>query len=362
MFIRKPSRHQLFFLGIAAFYILLSSELVLNFYEYLPLIKYVRLNGEFRIFGLLCLVITGLMQLEKNWQEDDKLWNLLLGIWQWVVIMAMVVAAASLLMKGTGVTFSSPGLTLRDQLKALIHSFSWREALILQGTIHLILLWALKSRRTSLVSIAAADLAIAMLLSLPFTGVGRTTLREIDMMISKSPAGVRAPYTIPESAVVAEYPATEKFIGGWGFYSKQAALPENLYYPLYLRSNEEYFAKWHKPLMQKPFQFLSSQGRAEPLSNSFSRYEMEVQAASRDTLAIKQNMFSGWQARVDGKMVTPIQVHDALVGVPLDAGLHRVEVWYYNQLIRILLWAHWLMMGALMIWLGRAYLMKYILP
>jgi len=362
----SATQKMFFFTGIA--YMVLASELVMPIYQYLPLLKYVRLNGEFRVFGLLALILAAVMQLEKKWSANqDGYRQLIQTPILWLVILGMFLATLSLITNGSSVAvvMEQSNASLRDWIKSFVHAFSWREAVLLQGLIHL-MVFALQKKFRSLNAmavLASTDLILATLLSLPFTGAGRTSLSEINRMVAQAPPGTLLPYTSPEADIVKAYPTTEKFIGGWGFYSKQVALPENLYYPLSLRTSEDYFAKDHAALLRQPFTFLKhGHGSVKTLSNRFSSYQIDVTTNKPDTLVLKQNIFEGWNATINGKPGEIIIVHQSLLGIPLPSGKHEVAASFNRPWVKFQLFAHWLMMALLLTLMARHYLIRYILP
>jgi uncharacterized membrane protein YfhO len=57
-----------------------------------------------------------------------------------------------------------------------------------------------------------------------------------------------------------------------------------------------------------------------------SRLAAEVKTSSDAVLVWSRTFFSAWQATVDGAPVKPLRADGHLVGVPVSAGRHRVEI------------------------------------
>ena len=57
--------------------------------------------------------------------------------------------------------------------------------------------------------------------------------------------------------------------------------------------------------------------------------ELDVNVDSPSTLVLSETFWPGWHARVDGRKTTIKRVDYVLRGIELDAGFHRVEMWYW---------------------------------
>jgi hypothetical protein len=69
-------------------------------------------------------------------------------------------------------------------------------------------------------------------------------------------------------------------------------------------------------------------GRIVAADEGMSRMAATVDAAGPATLVWSRTAFPAWRATVDGAAVTIVAAGDHLVGVPLPAGVHRVDVWW----------------------------------
>jgi hypothetical protein len=75
-------------------------------------------------------------------------------------------------------------------------------------------------------------------------------------------------------------------------------------------------------------------GRLVSSEEAASRLSATVEAGGDATLVWSRSYFSAWRASVDGKPVTPVLAEGHVVGVPVPAGAHRVEVrWSRGPLI-----------------------------
>jgi hypothetical protein len=216
-----------------------------------------------------------------------------------------------------------------------------------------------------ILTIVSIEAIVMVWLCLPFTAVGMRSLNEYQELLSEAPGGIIKNYQVPEKEITKNYPSTEKLIGGWGFYSKVAALPDNLYYPLFLKENQRHFSngtyKRYHPL---PFSFLSTDSIMPSLTPvGFSAFQISVSTISTDTLVIKQNYFPGWATAAEhGKNYSVVPVQGGWVGIPLVAGHHSFNIRFQRSIFHYLLW-YQLAIGFLTgIYLGIHYLIRYILP
>ncbi len=73
-FIKKMKREHIFFLCSSLFFFILSAggAFKLFVYKFLPLLGYVRVNGEFRIFTIIGLIIIAVMVMDEFNPADDR--------------------------------------------------------------------------------------------------------------------------------------------------------------------------------------------------------------------------------------------------------------------------------------------------
>ena len=165
---------QTFLLVTGFFFVLLSAGGLVKMvaYKYLPLIGFVRLNGEFRIFAILCFIIIAAIELDKFIRQKNSfsggiriiyyLVELLLFIAISIGIYNAVHLEESVLYKWP-VVLAENSRALR--LKSFIDALSFYDLLWMQGTIQLFLLWGIKwclrtGNFNALRNIVIADLVI----------------------------------------------------------------------------------------------------------------------------------------------------------------------------------------------------------
>jgi hypothetical protein len=103
---RKKTALQQFFVGIALFFFLLSTVDIVHTLasKILPLIGYVRLKGEFRIFSIFSMIIVAALEADRFFKQPKKttnpiqniLWGtmILVGITSvWAVYMSITTSS-----------------------------------------------------------------------------------------------------------------------------------------------------------------------------------------------------------------------------------------------------------------------------
>lgn len=350
-------------------FLLLSSNIIHLIYSKIPIINFVRLNAEFRLFALLSMIMAGAIQLDKIFENADRNFLRILKVLLWITGIVTIFSIFFVFTSTTNPYNYHSYFLSSSNIKKLLAQFNWKQAILFQAPIQFILLFALRStykrnRHSIFTILVILDLVINTFLQLPFTSVGKNSLKDIHQLIEKSPKGPQSPSLESEVGITKNYPATEKLIGGWGYYSKQVSLSENLYYPLMLTSNLNYFINGTQlKLTSKPFLFSTHNSIKYNFTKyGYSYWQMHTSNTYKDTLIIKQNFYKGWQAFVDGKEVQIFPKETSLIGISLQSGEHDVKIQYKRDPIKYMLILQWLVILILSIYLIRHYRIRYILP
>ncbi|MDQ6757660.1 MAG: hypothetical protein M3004_12075, partial [Bacteroidota bacterium] len=225
----KKNTWQKFLLITGIAFLLLSSGGIFKAfaYKFIPLIGYVRLNGEFVIFSLLCFIIIAGIELNRFIIEQKEFKGRIKWIYYAVEIILFGCVAFGLyktINSKEGFLYSFKNIELQtglaQKLKTLIDALSFYDALWLQGVIQLFLLWGIKwcvreNKWNVLVRIVIADMVIATLLNLPFTGVGKASVAEVQHVLNKSPKGIPLPKLQPIIMNDTITPEEKGLIGDW---------------------------------------------------------------------------------------------------------------------------------------------------
>jgi hypothetical protein len=374
IFAGKVKGTSLYFACCGLAFLVLSSEMILPIYPHIPLVNYVRLNSEFRIFAIMSFILAGGISLEYSVKWKDHTLVRSLQALRFIYIAAVVSALVFILLKGdtilkafTGISTGKPGL------KALINGISFADSVVIHGVIQLfictLLINALKAvDYRKLVLIGFGEIAIATLLNLPFTGVGQRSVKDINELLTMAPKGITAPRMVREDEVANEYPKTDLILGPWSLYSKQIAMDSLFPYPLIFHSTLDLAASKDMEILktEPAFFFRSKTGISrKEIAYSFQDIMFHLELMLKDTLVIKQNVYPKWQADLDG---TPIPIHAAygnFIAVALPEGKHQLTLAFRNNRIKILLFSEFLllMVASIILFLIRKdHRIRYIFP
>ncbi|MDB5277678.1 MAG: hypothetical protein JWR61_2633 [Ferruginibacter sp.] len=282
-------------------------------YKFIPLIGYVRLNGEFSIFALLCFIIVAAIHLNKFIQQKESF----SGFIQWSYYAIFLIFIGCIF---CGLYFAISGkdsfvfvlsritqqYTLAEKLKTLVDAVSFYDTLWIQGCIQLII-WlvirrALISRNFNLLrSLVVADLIIASLLNIPFTGVGKTSVATIQNLLNQSPQGIPIPILQPINKIDTLQVNVKEIIGDWSIYNKQIGVKEEVAYPIVLKNMRAYFETNERypgrNFLNHPFLFVDgSQNSRSIVIQSFApdKIALSVTADNPSSIVLQQNYYPHW--------------------------------------------------------------------
>jgi hypothetical protein len=346
-----------FFLpATALFFFLISTNYPVSLWiiQKLPLLQYVRLNGELRIFGILPLLLYGAIQFDSLFIHHRKyLQNtcyLFAGVMMLVCISAILIYphALSVLSGSTGELFGR-----QMPLKEIIHRQGFGEMIILQSLIQSILLLlaaiCLTKKPHWLTWLAGADLIVATLLNLPFTGVSMRPVSAIQSVIDKSPAGFPVPSTGPEKNIYAAFPDTDTITGNWSFYSKQVAIDKWHPYPMLLSTTSKYFDSTHEQLKQRNTGFIFAEDSTAIRIQKFRPGGFLIYASAvEDTrLVIKQNLYPGWVTTVNNIQFQPGTAYYTFPSIPIKKGHNEISHEFRKPFVTFLFVIYWAALFAL---------------
>jgi hypothetical protein len=365
-----------FFLITGLAFLLLSSELVLPFYKYLPMVNFVRLNSEFRLYALLSFIIGGGMGLQEALTQPDKKLSMVLRTI--CLLLGLSVLGAAIFGLATGhlsILHLSMQGEIRPAIKGFISGLTMADTIIIQGSIQLVLAWLMlrfiqSGHTTKLIQTAIVEIILATLLQIPFTGVGQLSPAKINDMVRQSPHGFSTPSMKAESAVTSSYPDTKKIIGSWELYSKQIAMDSLFPYPLSFRSTLDYFDSGTQgSIRSRPPFFLLHDSTNGNIKIKYSPNQIELNAllVKTDTLVVKQNNYIHWKASIEGKPLPITTTYKTLIGIPLAAGKQDIQLEFSTDRIKWLLIAELLAVALLLLayaWicLRKDHRIRYIFP
>jgi hypothetical protein len=195
---QKKSAFQKFFLYSGLFFLLLSLGGIARkiTYHFFPGMSYVRLNGEFMICCIFCMLLVAAAAFDAALKRKQKIGNLLeriiyfwIGICGIALVVGLIQSFGSKLSIFLQMTQVYKAGNLNAKLKAFIDGLHFFDCLWIQATIQMLflilILWFLQKRKVRyLVWVAAMDLILATLLHLPFTGVGQTSVSKVQEVLN----------------------------------------------------------------------------------------------------------------------------------------------------------------------------------
>jgi hypothetical protein len=342
--ISKKNSWQKFLLLTGIIFALLSSGgLFKEFaYHFMPFIGYVRLNGEFRIFTLLCFILMAAIELSRFIEQQKRFEGNIK--WLYYIIEIIVITCISYGMykafTGESIVFKIKTVLAENgfalKLKAFIDSLSFYDTLWIQGIIQLLILWLIKwclkfSNWNLLLKIVIADMILACLLNIPFSGVGKASVAQVQAVLNKSPKGIPVPAL--RSLLKNDSLPTEekKLVGDWSMYNKQIGTREEVFYPVALKNMELFYkAAALQPngsYLDQPFVFTTGTGINDIAVRSFSpsHIAVDVNADSATTMVLKQNFYPHWYVttRTEKRQVDSFGIN--FMAAPLVKGPNKVE-------------------------------------
>ncbi|HEV2480068.1 MAG TPA: hypothetical protein VGS79_10385, partial [Puia sp.] len=247
--VHKKNRLQSIFLISGALLLVLSTDGVKTLvYSHLPLLRFIRHNGEYRIFALCAFIIVISWPLESLLRQNDTAINRYLP----KMITTFFLLGLIALLAGGGIMLyqhipllppSTGGFLLR--IKHLLDILPPAEALTIAAAILLTLTgaWLLLRRRIRpallIPGIILIDLILSCWLLLPVTGVQRQSPADMQALLPHVAPGIPLPTLEPLAQN--DRPGLEKIIGRWSYYTKQPGTPVRGDYPVLFQETKSYF-------------------------------------------------------------------------------------------------------------------------
>ena len=354
-FFQKKNQWQKFFLVAGLFFLLLSSGGIFKTfaYKFIPLISYVRLDGEFIIFPVLCFIIIAAIQLNR-FIIDQKEFK---GTAKWIYYVFEIALFAGIVYglyktihSKEGILYSFKNITaqssIAQKLKALIDAITFYDALWIQGIIQLLMLWGIKfclreRRWNLLVKIVMADVVIATLLNLPFTGVGKASVAQVQSVLNKSAKEIPIPVLQPiinnDTTSVEE----KGLVGDWSFYNKQIGTQQQAFYPISLNSTQKYFKaiKTNPSLsfIKKDFLFTTNSNNIKPVVTDFngSKIKFIITAEDSGSIVYQQAYYPHWFYNNGKEKKEVQQFSNVFIAVPISKGENKIEIIFDPQKIKM---------------------------
>ncbi len=320
----------------------------------LPLIGFVRLNGEFTYFVILILLFSGAAGLQY-WLEKKKKFKIA-SVFLWLSLGSAIAAIAGMLYFRSSVFFAETitGDSFKSNIKSIIDNSSFWDLLLLQALLQAVCIYLARKwilHKTRVATILGVNLVLITWLTLPFTGLGMMSKKDVQAVIDVFPRGIPAPELVSINKAQYITPRDEQQFMLIASYSKKIGHPSPDQYPVQLKSNASFISDsiLYNFIKEQAFLFLSSDTIAGTLSNYDStniRVEKSGPGYTRCRirnegfrwLTLLQNNYPYWEVKLDGKLITHYTGFRTFITVPVPSGEHTVEFVFKPALIRTAMW------------------------
>lgn len=355
----KKTKWQQLLLASAAFFFLLSVGGIFKHFaiSYLPLIGYVRLSGEFRIFTLFSIILFAAIQLNKIIKGEIQLslrpyYYFLLALLGCALLYAVLEIAArhqSILVN----PLQTAG-DWRQQLKMIIDHLTFQDTLLIQGMLQVIFLtiivYALmKKHHLLLLRVVVAEMILVSLFNIPFTGVGKASAKEVERILNQSPRGIPVPPLQPTVNNTSLPVHETKMVGDWSFYSKQIGTIYQVPYPINLNNTDLFFKNADRSkLDRRSYIYLPDENPGKAANFQVTRFtpnkiSIKVNTVAPDTIVYKQNYYPCWSATVNNHPVPIVASAYTFLAVPVTGGEQHVSFRFSNNKIVVLIFTNLLL-------------------
>jgi hypothetical protein len=235
---------------------------------------------------------------------------------------------------------------LASTLKALINAISFYDTLWMQGIIQLFLLWGfkwclIKKNWNLLRKIAVADMVLACLLNIPFTGVGKASVSQVQAILNHSPKGIPAPVLQPIILNDSSSIEQKSMIGDWSMYNKQIGTRREVTYPIILKNSRAYFDKDaitnKENHLDKPFIFGADSNITAISIHSFSPQTIAINISSKaaSQLVLQQNYYPHWYYVIGNERKAMNPFETSFMSAPVAKGNSQILIQFDPSLVKI---------------------------
>lgn len=345
--IKKKNIYQKLFLftGVLMLLLSLGGQVKKIIYGILPYLNHIRINGEFRVFGILSFIIAGSYILQKLieglFQKEFKFLLCATAFLSFVIVLVYFqVGSGNLFFFSHQIKKGEFFMAVKnwlDELRFYDRLFINAACLFILIFLYFFVSGRFKSNRFLPIFIAS-DLIICSWLNLPVTGVQLKGPFDIQAYFEQVPRGIPVPGLRPIGENRYRGEDIRSCIGEWSYYSKQPGSPERGNYPSILNHTAEYFnSSLPDSMNKKPLFFtLKPTGINGLVINSYSPSEINVSAevSNPDSLVFLQNDYFRWKATVNGKPAQIQRSAIAFMQIALPKGVNRVKFEYDSRVIQ----------------------------
>ena len=348
-----------FFLFTFLFFLFLSTDNFLQpkLYSWLPLLNYVRLPAEFRIFSLFPMLIYGCSALNNyiNLKQPISFSNKTSTGLLIAVSMLLLYSISQVVITKNSLLYQIPKIlnkeNLLDKLKAAIDTLSFYDVIIIQGSICCILLLLITKaigqiNTKMLLLLAIIDVSLATIIQLPFTGYGKLPSRKIQQLLNNSPKGIPTPDLNPIYQNEKGVAGIDSIIGSWSFYSKQPGTMQQAFYPIIFKNEYSIFNpdSIQKTSLQPFIYFRNKENNISNITPQISVQDFSPNSIKliltnekAGELILLYKFYPHWKASIDERKVSIEKYDNIFMAIKVNQpGKHTVMIEYNPMAIRIL--------------------------
>lgn len=315
-------------------------------YNNLPVLRFVRYNGQFRVFTIICFCLVAGFGLQRLTNIDVAYKKHIKTALRAVLALSIILLLGAVVFNHAEIVTALHTLTTPSPFAERIKLFLLSDAGIFRCISTVITtvaaaftLYAVRHNRFKLVLyITIADVCLNCLLMLPVTGVGQKTLPEIQAVYNTSPKGIPIPPLQPVKDIAKDTlsPALTGLVGDITYYNKKIGTTRLTDYPSFFTVADSLF--YNKPVMDEvtrhPYLYLKHDSSTNTIQVQYFSpqiIKVKVNAANNDTLVYLQNNYPFWRAAVNGNP-TPINtVYYTFMAIKVNKGVNNIIIRYQDH-------------------------------
>lgn len=333
--------------GLFMLVLCVGGDFKIALYERLPLLNFIRTNGEFRVFTILCFCISAGFSLEqlitnKSFKQYFlKILKALLIIVSSITIILIIVSVSdirsnlSLLNNVAGTTSKIKWFLDEGSFKFFFLISAFLSSVVLVASIYFVK----KNKFMLLFFCIIIDLVINSTIYLPVTGIGQVTLSQIQSIYDSNPNGIPIPSLVPMSSIDTLDAKTTGLVGDITYYNKKIGTQKLTDYPTYFKTTDSFFnSSISKQIYKMPYAFLKSDfnesiNQSNLVVTKFTptHIQLTVNSKKQDTLVLLQNYYKYWKAIKNNTAVPIRKSFIAFMGVAVNTGNNTIDFYYEDR-------------------------------
>jgi hypothetical protein len=324
----------------------------------MPLLGYVRLNGEFTYFVILIILLLSAFTLQL-FISDENFKVFLKKYVRWAKLFLLFIVIITLLL----ILFQHSSIIYQDisfenfktTIKNLLDNLSFTDLLFLNALIQFITI-ALLGRKYShqkVFYVLSGNMVMITWLVLPFTSLGMASKKEMNRKMIILPRGLHAQELQPLSQTKFLDSSLRNELWLLGSYSKKIGYPLEEQYPVQLNTTRNFFEDkaLHDFINKQAFIFLSTDTTITANTSYDSSYirvtasgpgyiKLIVSNAGYRFITFLQNNYPWWQTFINGEKLPHFTGYRTFITLSLQNGKQEIEFRFDPAPVRKALWAN----------------------